>query len=67
MTEWKFYPITTDKGGFQTTAYGYAVCEFNYVVLAEKETNDHVFIGIYGYGNTPEEAMDDAKEKVNKL
>ena len=66
MNTWEFYPIKTNKGGFDTSAYGYGWCEFNYVVLAEKEVGE-VFYGIYGYGNTEDEAMKDAQNKTNNF
>ena len=67
MTGWEFETIKTHNGLFPTTAYGVAVCEFDYVVLAEKELDNGSFYGLYGYGNTEEEAMKEAKEKARNF
>ena len=62
--KWDFQLIKTDNGVFQTTAYGLCACGYNYVVLVEKEIGKDIFVGLYGYGNTKEEAMKEAKEKA---
>ena len=67
MGKWKFEMIKTQNGVFQTTAYGVASCGFDYVVLAKKELDDGSFYGLYGYGNTEEEAMKEAKEKARNF
>ena len=65
MNEWEFYSTQTYNGIFNFPDC--IQCEYKFVVLAEKEINNYTIIQIYGYGNTTEEAMKDAKKKVNKL
>lgn len=63
--KWKFTPIQTNNGVFETTGGGVMACAEKYACYAESEfVTNGSFIGVFGYGDTPEEARKDAEERA---
>ena len=64
--EWEFATIKTYNGIYETTGNDAVWCGYEFVVYAEREMGNDAIYGIFGYGNTEEEAMQDAKGKVKE-
>ena len=73
MSAWEYYPMTAKgMGGFviETAGYGVLACSEPYAVYAEREvelSEGSAFYGLYGFGETPEQAMDQAKELTKEF
>ena len=71
---WEYYPMTVkgfgSAGSIETAGYGVLACSEKYAIYAEREvelSSGVAFYGLYGFGDTEEDAMSNAKKLTEEF